>query len=82
MGAFASMFNSEQNSAVDFLDQSAFDEKFEIELDKDYISNLYHIENKYLTDYKHSGWDENFSDYWKKNIRIYLNDNDKRTGYI
>lgn len=34
-------------STVEFLDQSAFDEKFEVCLEEDRIRNIYHIENKY-----------------------------------
>lgn len=34
-------------NAADYLDQSAYDEKFEVEPEKDHIKNLYHLENKY-----------------------------------
>ena len=48
MDTFGKKFQGEDFTAVTYLDQSAFDEKFEIEIEKDYISNIYHVENKYL----------------------------------
>lgn len=44
---FGVRFSEQEQTAADYLDQSAFDEKFEIIPEQDYIRNLYHVENKY-----------------------------------
>ncbi|MCQ2553224.1 MAG: GGDEF domain-containing phosphodiesterase [Clostridia bacterium] len=47
MTTFDLHINDKDFVAADYLDGTAFDEKFEIDLDKDYIHNIYHVRNKY-----------------------------------
>ena len=47
MDAFGARVENKELVPVEYLDQSAFDEKFEIILKDDYINNLFHVENKY-----------------------------------
>lgn len=74
MDAFGFITPGEEFSTADFLDQSAFDEKFEIELEKDYINNLFHIENKYLVPVLAGGYRDMYN-YCRKNL-IHPNDKD------
>ncbi len=60
------------NTTAYYLDQSSFDEKFEIDLDNDYIRNIYHIENKYHVPVLAGGWRDMFA-YCRDNL-IYPGD--------
>lgn len=46
-GIFGEKNLDENFKLADYLDESAFDEKFEINLAKDHIRNIYHVESKY-----------------------------------
>lgn len=58
MDTFNSNIFGEMMTSASYMDQSAFDEKFEIELANDYIRNIYHIENKYLVPVLEGGYRE------------------------
>lgn len=60
MGAFDVLLVDRDHQTADDLDQSAFDEKFEIDLENDYIRNIYHIENKYHVPVLAGGYREMF----------------------
>ncbi len=47
MDTFGFSMPDQKLMMAEYLDQSAFDEKFEVEPEKDTIRNLYHVENKY-----------------------------------
>lgn len=47
METFGVIPESRKLSTVEYLDQSAFDEKFEVNVQADSIRNIYHVENKY-----------------------------------
>lgn len=72
MGAFGVLLFDKEHQTADCLDQSAFDEKFEIDLENDYIRNIYHIENKYHVPVLAGGYREMFS-YCRDNL-IYPGD--------
>ncbi len=48
LNIFSTSRSGKASNLVEFLDNSSFDEKFEINLKEDVIRNLYHVENKYL----------------------------------
>jgi len=45
---------------ADYLDDSEFDEKFEVELENNYVRNIFHVENKYLVPFMEGGYLENY----------------------
>ncbi|MCQ2560840.1 MAG: EAL domain-containing protein [Clostridia bacterium] len=72
MDAFGAKLADKEYLAVDYMDQSAFDEKFEIDLEHDYIQNIFHVENKYHVPILAGGYREMYL-YSKDNL-IYQED--------
>ncbi len=60
MEAFGVVLLDKEHQTAAYLDQTAFDEKFEIDLENDYIRNIYHIENKYHVPVLAGGYREMF----------------------
>ncbi len=73
MGIFGIEQLDSANKTADYLDQSSFDEKFEIDLENDYIRNIYHVENKFHVPLLAGGWREMYA-YCRDNL-IYPGDN-------
>lgn len=74
MDAFGVKLMDKEYRAADYLDQSAFDEKFEIDLKNDYIHNIFHVENKYHVPVLAGGYREMY-EYSKLHL-IYPGDKD------
>lgn len=58
MDAFGVKAQGQELTTVEYLDQSAYDEKFEIILKEDFIRNIYHVENKYMVPVLQGGYRE------------------------
>lgn len=72
MDAFGVKLTDKEYRAADYMDQSAFDEKFEIDLEHDYIQNIFHVQNKYHVPVLAGGYREMYQ-YAKEHL-IYSGD--------
>lgn len=61
MSIWSKIYMNKSCPITEYLDNSAFDEKFEVELEKDYIRNIFHVENKYLVPFMEGGYKENYN---------------------